>query len=184
MASAFEIHSARSPHNRGIFVRTNVTFKRLLSSTVDEPSPKSSGNVERREPFVALPLRYMDALQASRMLTALFDRGSDIRIVVDEASNTLHVSASEKTMKSISSLIREIDNDTQMHVVSLRHIEAEKAAQQLKRALGDRTIPLVVDYDANSIIILTSAGKLKQAKKLLQNLDKTNQTPSACPYRK
>jgi hypothetical protein len=145
---------------------------------VPQPKPKEAPRQERET--TVFRLRFVDARTLARTIKEALggtNPGQDLRISVDERSNSVVVNGYPDDLNSVRRLIAAMDvapgkSEPEVRVFQLRHTRADGYLQQALSLIASKA---TVDPQRNVVIVSGDAKTLEAAATLLQRLD----TPQA-----
>lgn len=110
----------------------------------------------------------------SYVLAALDSLKSNVgKIVIDEDSGSVVIVDTSENLRTIVGTIKKIDRPRESVVYQLQHAQAADLASQLKQKLDAKALGSVsADERSNQLLITASPERIREVKKIIQELDK------------
>lgn len=126
-----------------------------------------------RQQVKTVKLRYAKVAEVSKALTQIKSKIG--AVIVDENTNTLIIRDTPTSIAQMMGAIKELDAKTETKVYDLNYAVAEKVKEKLGNTIS-KAGTIDIDERTNKVIVTDTSRKIKEADKLVEELDeKTKQ---------
>jgi hypothetical protein len=129
-------------------------------------------------------LKMTRAADIARVLSQVFGEkpAADMRIVSDDATNTVLVAGAPDDLKTVEVLIQKLEDTllaqgdsqavTRFHIIPLKHTRVdEKLEKTLKLILSGPNIRFALDPQRNQVVVVANEATIQKVQQLLRGLD-------------
>ena len=148
--------------------------------------PPREGRPNSPTDFTVIPLKQAAAPEVARVLQEVFGARDDMRIVVDERTNSLLVAGNADQLASLKRLLPNLDvsapplsrGDRQFRIFVLKNAKPDGHLEEaLRMILKDSKNRFAVDRDRNQVIAFADPNTLDTVEALLVRLDQAPPQP-------